>query len=149
MPIDGHFTPQMQVNSANQLWSRWVFGVQADPDKLPTIRECMPNFRRWVAKGFKSRSGRCRIIKPSVLDYEFEVQIEGPPAHDPEYRGHVKRQFIEHFMFAGFGHSSRLVRYDVDVMAGDKQDGTPAEQMIVMPSIRSLISEYIKGRRNG
>lgn len=133
------FTPEMQPNSAHQLWSRWTFGVEADPRKLPSFHECVDNFRAWVKIGFQSSAGRARLIQPSPTAYVFQVEIEGPPATDPEFREHVKRQFIAHFMFAGFGFSASLVQFDVKILAGSRDDGTPADQMVVMPPLSDLL----------
>lgn len=138
MPKSGHFTPGMQVNSANQIWSRWTFGVQASPDKLPLLRECKKNFAGWCKMGFGS-AGRARIFKPSVLEYVFEVEVEGPPANDPQYKTHIKREFIGYFMFKGFGYQSSLVRFDVKPLAGHFEDGKPADQMIVIPPLSDLL----------
>ena len=129
----------MNPNSQHQLWSRWTFGLQADVNHLPLVRDVRENARRYFAKGFQSHAGRVRITKPDALEYVIEVEIEGPPAHDPEYRTHVKRQFIEHFMFKGFGYSARLVRFDVKPLAGYLQNGKPAEQWIVMPPLSDLL----------
>lgn len=131
----GHFTTSMQPNSKNQMWSKWVFGIEANLDKLPTVREVRENAGRFFKKGFQSSAGRIRVLHPDVLSYVIEVEIEGPPAHDPDYRTHVKRHFIEHFLFKGFGYSARLVRFDVKILSGDRQDGTPADQLIAIPTI--------------
>jgi len=119
-------------NSQHQLWSRWIFGVQASPTKLPPVQECADNARHFFAKGFQSTVGRTRCDQQGRY-YVFVTEIEGPPAHDPEYIAAVKRQFIEHFMARGFGPSARLVRFHVGVLAGDQQDGQPPNQMLVMP----------------
>lgn len=136
--MSGHFTPEMQPNSEHQMWSRWVFGVQAVPDKLPLLRDCKKNFGLWCKMGF-GHAGRARITKPSVLEYVFEVEVEGPPAHDPDYRKHVKREFIGNFMFKGFGYQSSLVRFEVKPLAGKFVDGKPADQLIVMPPLSDLL----------
>jgi hypothetical protein len=134
-------------NSKHQLWSRWTFGVQADPSKLPAMQECAENFRRWAKAGFQSSAGRGRVDQPDVLTYVFQVEIEGPPATDPEFREHVKRQFIAHFMFPGFGFSSSLVQFDVKILAGSRDDGTPADQLVVMPPLSDLLKGLHDGER--
>jgi hypothetical protein len=88
-----------------------------------------------VVRGFHSTVGRARLKKTSPIDYIFEVEIEGPPVHDPAFKAHVKRQFIEHFMFKGFGYRASLVRFDVVPLAGLREDGTPADQLVVIPTI--------------
>ncbi len=135
-------------NSQHQTWSRWTFGVRADWSKLPSLQECVDNFREWAAIGFQSRAGRARLIQPTPLEYVFQVEIEGPPATDPEFREHVKRQFIAHFMFAGFGFSSTLVQFDVKILAGEREQGAPADQLIVMPPLSDLLKGLHDGERS-
>lgn len=132
---EGHFTPEMQPNSQHQMWSRWIVGWEVEFNRLCPVREVRMNVRRYFAAGFGT-IGRFRVTKPNLWAYEVEVEVEGPPAHDPEYRERVKRQFIEHFLFRGFGLSARLVRFEVKVLAGDQEDGRPPDQMIVIPPIR-------------
>ena len=123
-------------NSEHQLWSRWTFGVEASPAKLPDVDECADNARRYFAKGFRSTIGRVRCDRQGTY-YVFVVEIEGPPGHDPDYADAVKRDFTERFMAQGFGPGARLVRFVVGVLAGDQQDGRPPEQLLVMPGLAS------------
>jgi hypothetical protein len=125
----------LDPNSQHQLWSRWVFGVEASPRKLPDVKECAENARRFFAKGFKSTMGQVRCDQQGTY-YCFIVEIEGPPVHDPEYRAEVKARFEEKFMRLGFGPSARLTRFHAGVLAGDKEDGRPPEQLLVMPTLR-------------
>lgn len=126
-------------NSQHQLWSRWVFGIQADAGKCPPVDTCADNARRFFARGFGT-VGRVRCDQQGTY-YVVVAEVEGPPAHDPDYRAAVKRQFRERFLRAGFGDSARLVRFDATVLAGDRQDGAPPAQMLVMPhySISTLL----------
>ncbi|MGH7184698.1 MAG: hypothetical protein ACREIB_00235 [Pseudomonadota bacterium] len=121
-------------NSQHQLWSRWIFGVEASLAKLPPVKECADNARRYFAKGFQSTVGRVRCDQQGTY-YCFIVEIEGPPGHDLEYVESVKRNFVERFMAQGFGPSARLVRFEVGILAGDQQDGKPPDQMLVMPGL--------------
>jgi len=134
MPADGHFTPAMQVNSEHQLWSQWTFGIEADLDKVPSFEEVLTNARAYFTKLF-GHAGRIRVEQPDFLTFRIFVQVEGKPANDPDFRTHVKRQFIENFIFKGFGFCAKLVEFDVKILAGDRQDGTPRDQLIVVPTI--------------
>lgn len=142
MPAD--FTTQMQPNSQHQLWSQWTFVVRVDDfTRRPGKQECIDNFRKWVKLGFQTDVGRGECDLLPRRRYQFKVQIEGPPAHDPGYRLSVKRNFTEHFVTRGFGPGAVLEDMDVAVLAGDSENGTPPAQMIVMPllDLKSLLEE--------
>ena len=128
----------MDPNSQHQIWSRWIFGVEANPQKLPKARVCAENARTYFAKLFRSTVGRVRCDAQGTY-YCFVAEMEGPPAHDPAYARSVRRGFRSRFMAQGFGAGARLVRFDVAVLAGDTQDGKPPEQMLVMPPLSSAL----------
>jgi len=134
------FTPQMQPNSQHQMWSQWTFVVKSDR-KLPGKKECQENFRKWVELGFQTKIGRGLIRFLGGRRIRFVVQIEGPPAHDPEYREAVRSQFTEHFVSRGFGSGAVLEHFEVSILAGDSQDGKPPSQLIVLPllDLKSLL----------
>lgn len=124
----------MDPNSQHQLWSRWVFGIEANPNKLPSVEEVANNARRYFAKAFKSTVGRVRCDQQGTY-YCLIVEVEGPPAHDPGYVEALREDFTRRFMEQGFSHAAKLVRCDVGVLAGDREDGRPPDQMLVMPSM--------------
>ena len=121
-------------NSQHQVWSRWVFGVEAAPNKLPPVSECVDNARRFFSKGFASSVGRVRCDQQGTY-YVFVAEIEGPPAHDPAYAESVRKEFAERFMVPGFGPGAQLVRFTTGILAGNQQDGNPPDQLLVLPSI--------------
>ncbi len=132
-------------NSQNQLWSKWEFGIEASPRRLPKKSDVEDNARRYFAAGFGTAGKLAVKLLRTPTDatllrratyYYITVMIEGPPAHDPGYREYVRRDFTKKFVEAGFGQTARLVMFRCNIMAGDKQDGTPPEQLIVLPSIR-------------
>jgi hypothetical protein len=129
------FTPGMNPNSEHQLWSHWVFTVEADR-RFPTLGECREAgatfFRRWTGVA------RMRVYRKTVTQYIFELQGEGLPAPDPGYRTFLKRRFIEDVMFRGFGYSSRLVGLEVKILAGNAENGLPPEQLLAIPSFTTL-----------
>lgn len=121
-------------NSQHQLWSRWIIGIEASPQKLPSVREVIANARRYFAAAFKSSVGRVRCDQQGTY-YCITVEIEGPPAHDPEYVAALQRDVEARFVAKGFGHSATVTRFVTGILAGDRQDGTPPEQMLVMPQL--------------
>lgn len=132
----------MDPNSQHQLWSRWIFGVEASPAKLPDVRECVDNARRYFAKAFRSTVGRVRCDAQGTY-YCFVLEVEGPPAHDPGYMTALKRDVYERFLVPGFGPSVRLVRCEVGVLAGDVQDGRPPDQFLVVPQLPVTTALYV------
>lgn len=126
----------MDPNSEHQRWSRWIFLVEADPGKLPLVKECRENALRFFAQGFNSTSGRVKVEQYG-LKYRFTVEIEGPPVHDPDYRISVKREFVHKFMYNGFGNGARLMRFETHLLAGGREDGTPPDQFLVLPQLQT------------
>ena len=87
------------------------------------------NAANWLKKGFGS-VGRARVTE-KVTYYIIEAQVEGAPAHDPEYVVSVKQAF-ERFVEGGWGPLA-VPAVDVKVLAGDQQNGKAPSQVIVMP----------------
>lgn len=121
-------------------------GIEASPRKLPPKAVVIDNARRYFAAGFKSQAGRltvkllrtptdARLIRRASY-YYISLLIEGPPASDPDFRAAVKRDFTERFVRVGFGPTARLVMFRCEIVAGDKGDGSPPEQLLVLPTIR-------------
>jgi hypothetical protein len=119
-------------NSQHQLWSRWEFRVEA---KIENLREIELNAARWLRKGFGS-VGRTRVspeIKATGSSLLIECEVEGVPAHDPDYVASVERGF-RRFVDQGFGVGARA-SVDVKLLAGDFEDGKPRAQLIVVKRI--------------
>lgn len=119
----------MNPNSAHQLWSRWTFRVWGRPVPLAEVEA---NVRRWLRMGFGS-VGRARVeerIEQARSVVVIEAEVEGPPAHDPGYVLSVERQFAR-FVHQGWGPVATC-RVDVEILAGDTQDGTPPKQLVVV-----------------
>lgn len=131
--MNATWTGTEQPNSQNQRWSRWLFGVRTDR-RRPSVQECIENARRFFVKGFGS-AGRVRCDRRGTY-YSFVVEVEGPPAHDPAYREHVKAQFAEHFVARGFGQGARLVTFEVGLLSGSHEDGSPPDQLLVLPHLK-------------
>jgi hypothetical protein len=132
----------LNPNSEHQRWSRWVWLVRADR-KRPTKAEVIDNLRRWCRAGFKTTVGRVRcdvVVNGQGTFYRMAAEIEGPVAHDTEYRQAVFHDFRVKMVEGGFGYGAGLVRQDVTLLAGDAEDGKPRTQLLVMPSLREVLA---------
>ena len=124
----------MNPNSANQLWSKWTFTVRhkgLGVSKLVTRAEVESNFAKFARKIFGSAGVIDIKVKRGRLIVEILVESLSVTPHDPRYRDFVNTQ-ASAFFVAGFGPETR-VRTESKIMAGSKQDGTPAEQMLILP----------------
>ena len=124
----------MDPNSDHQLWSRWTFAIRvARHAPRPSRGEVIDNARKYFAMLFRAPGQlRCDVVGRV---YRITLDVEGPPAHDVGCRAHVHTDFKKRFMRAGFGPGSRLVDFQVAILAGDVQDGTPRTQLLVMPKL--------------
>lgn len=122
----------MDPNSANQIWSAWIFTVQEAGRTAPRA-DVEANAARWLRRGFGS-VGECRVSR-TAKGWKIEARVEGVSAHDPGYVASVRRQFQARFVAQGWGPlASSTVR--VRVLAGDRQDGKPRAQLVMLPTIR-------------
>lgn len=120
----------MDPNSRHQLWSRWTFKIWGKPIPIGEVRT---NVARWLKTGFGS-AGQARIsesLENGRVAVVIEADIEGVPAHDPSYVRQV-RKALRGFVEKGWGVTAYST-VDVKIMAGDQQDGKPADQLIVLP----------------
>jgi len=120
--------------------------------KQPMLSEVRPNFARWLRQWFGS-IGRARVDAWRTIPIELRelalaegvalgreragftciTEVEGRPAHDPAFvrsvwEGYVR--FVEHGFGVGTYH-----RMTSKVLAGDQQDGRPADQLLVLPRL--------------
>lgn len=121
-------------NSQHQMWSRWIFTVREAGRHAP-FEDVKSNAARWARLGFGS-VGRIRVVE-NLQGFVITVEVEGPPAHDPQYVEKVKLEFQQNFVNKGWGNfATGTVK--VKILAGDKQDGRPADQLIVLPRLRVM-----------
>jgi hypothetical protein len=132
----------LDPNSQHQMWSRWSFEV-ISKDKLPSIAECVDNFRRYIAGILQTTVGRVRVDRINSK-YLFMAEVEGPPAHDPDLRVVIHRA-ISDFTFKGFGVNATTHNFEVGILAGDEQDGRPPDQLLVMPAAILFTSLHTPG----
>jgi hypothetical protein len=125
----------LDPNSQHQLWSRWTFTVW-DNGKHPPYKEVRQNAAAWLRKGFGS-VGHAHVDE-KVSTWVIIAEVEGAPAHDPDFVKSVERQFQKHFVEKGWGPLA-ISTVEVRILAGDTQTGKPPDQLIVMPADRFLI----------
>lgn len=142
MGIAKPFGP-IDPNSQHQLWSEWIFTIYTGSKRAP-FGEVKYNAAKWLRQGFGS-VGRAKleeqIVTATLPDHSkvlenvvvITVQVEGAPAHDPGYVASVRRG-LSRFVEQGWGAMAAST-VTVRVLAGDVQDGTPRQQLVVMPSI--------------
>lgn len=124
----------MNPNSAGQLWSRWKFRIFSA--KSVPFEDIKSNAVRWIRKGFGT-AGQARIsevLERGRFIILIEVEVEGVPAHDPDYLASVKRGF-RRFVEQGWGLIATF-SVETEIMAGDIQNGQPRAQLVVIPKIR-------------
>ena len=124
----------MDPNSANQLWSRWTFSVYSD--RTVPAQDLRENADRWLRQGFGS-CGRFRLRFRRNGAVMIEADVEGVPAHDPGYVASVRMAFAR-FVEQGWGPVAQA-QTEVQLLAGDAQDGRPRSQLVVMPTIRRIM----------
>lgn len=119
-------------NTQHQLWSRWRFVVYGPAVELSEVEL---NAGRWLRQGFGS-VGHARVQEQTqngLVAYVIEAEVEGAPANEVGYVTSVKRNFYR-FVRKGWGitaHGS----VEVEILAGDRGDGKPPSQLVVMPTI--------------
>lgn len=124
-------------NSAHQRWSRWVFVVtlegQSARVQLNPVRDA---WQRYIPRLFKTTVGRgmATMHAGDVNRCVLTAEIEGPAVHDSMYRDYVRREFVNVFML-GFGPGARFDGMDASLLAGSAEDGSPAKQLVVLPSL--------------
>jgi len=119
----------MNPNSANQIWSKWSFHVR------PEIRVGLPfeDVRSNVARFFRKAFGSASImhIQQEPDGYLIEVITEGQPVHDPNFQRYIERSCAIFFQY-GFGWNTET-EMTAKLLAGSRQDGTPADQLLMVP----------------
>lgn len=124
-------TGSMDPNSQHQIWSLWTFIVTPGMVMERPFRDVKYNLSRFARNAFGSTS-QINIVWDGK-SYVIKIRSEGHPAHDPSYQKYFLENFTKFFV-NGFGLGTS-VNMLVKVEAGDKQDGKPAEQLIILPSI--------------
>jgi len=121
----------MNPNSQNQLWSKWVWFVVPGTIKQRPFSNVRDNLARFGQKAFGS-SSQMRI-RQTGRGYIVEVLTEGHPVHDPQYVAWMRSNW-ERFFVSGFGMGT-TVKMTAKLMAGSRQDGTPPDQLLIIPKL--------------
>jgi hypothetical protein len=119
-------------NSTHQRWSLWQYRVAPTGGRRPVPLVVKLNVARFGRLVFGSASQmRLRQMPDDV--WEITVRTEGHPVHDPSYTEWMHAQWRT-FLSLGFGAACRI---DVHARleAGDQQDGRPADQLIILPTV--------------
>jgi hypothetical protein len=126
----------MNPNSSNQWWGKWTFTVSQTAkghSRLVTRTELETHFARF-ARSLFGTAGQARIDRTNNR-LVLQMLIEGGNVvpHDPFFVEHV-RQRAAAFFTKGLG-AGITVSVEAKLMAGSRQDGTPSEQLLIIPAI--------------
>jgi hypothetical protein len=127
----------MNLNSGNQRWSLWEYRVYPTRTQLmqPDFKSVKANCAKFGRLVFGSASSmHIRYASDQVgrMYWEIAVLTEGHPVHDPQYTTWMHDQWRA-FLHSGFGKCD--VQAHARLEAGDRQDGRPADQLIVLPGL--------------
>ena len=126
----------MNPNSKNQRWTKWVITATQTNRVIP-FEVFKTNVAKFARKVFGSAS--VMDIEEGTLVWEVRVLSEGLASHDPTVVEYVKTLWTR-FLREGLGPST-MVEVTAALKAGSREDGTPPDQLIIMPSLASLLEE--------
>lgn len=122
-------------NSGHQRWSKWTFHFLLRSAEQPALDYVRDNARRFFAHLFRTTAGRVRVTQFGRR-WTVELQVEGVDVHDPQVQTRVRQQFARDFVRNGFRKQNAwLLRMEAALIAGSREDGTPCDQLIVMPML--------------
>lgn len=135
----------MNPNSQHQLWSRWDVTV-TPPTRwtvLPPTLGITPDlWARFVRNMFGTTAGEVRLEERgggmfSRRPWQIfaQARLEGVPAHDPAYRAYMERRLADLWIGCFRSQGTTTVEIDVHIEAGDRQDGAPPAQLIMLPTL--------------
>lgn len=120
------------MNSVHQLWSKWTVVVRPSVAVSPSFSTVQSNTARFIRKGFGT-TGVCQIRQCSgSWVIEFLVDSQRHP-HDEQIFTAFSRSLTEFFR-SGFGPQVD-VKVSARLMAGERLDGQPADQLVCLPRI--------------
>lgn len=134
----------MNPNSAHQVWSFWEYRVYPSARPHPDFATVQANCARFGREVFGSAS-QMRVTERTDhfgrRYFEIAVRSEGHPVHDPRYTAWMHDTW-RRFFLSGFGPRAE-VHAHAHLEAGDRQDGTPPDQLILMPTL--VLKESVHG----
>lgn len=126
----------MNPNSANQVWSLWEYRVYPDALHRPDYTLVKENAARFGRIVFGSAS-QMRLLyatdERGRLYWEVAILTEGHPVQDQRYVWWVHQQWVKFFQ-NGFGTACEVFSH-ARLEAGDRQDGAPPDQLIILPTV--------------
>jgi len=127
----------MDPNSKNQRWSKWKFDVIPGGTRLPAFAQIKHAAAIFARVQFGSAS-ECRVTmtRHAILPRNVltvEVRSEGHPVHDPMFCEWMHGQWTR-WALRGFGSGTTCSMVEAKLEAGDRQNGKPRDQLIIMDS---------------
>jgi len=111
--------------------------VYPDGTKKPPFQTVKENCARFGLKMFGGDSEmnvKAATDEHGRLYWEIKIRTEGHPVHEGPYTEYIHTLWKQ-FLLNGFGPASE-VRPHARLEAGDRQDGTPADQLIILPQLK-------------
>ena len=126
----------MNPNSANQRWSFWEYRIYPERTRRPDYQTVKGNSARFGRLMF-GRASEMRVVHATDTYgrpyWEVAVRSEGHPVHDPTYVLWMHNEW-QRFFQQVFGQTCE-VQPHARLEAGDRQDGTPPDQLIMLPRL--------------
>jgi len=123
----------MNPNSRNQIWSLWEFLVTPGKQVARPFEVVRHNCARFGRREFGSAS-QMNVEYRASGQWVIKVRSERHPVHDPRFV-EIMRERWEQFLTLGFGVGT-TVKLHAKLEAGSRDDGTPADQLIIIPPIQ-------------
>lgn len=128
----------MNPNSQHQRWSLWAYRVYPDATRRPGLAQVKQNCARFGRLIFGSAS-EMRVLQATDgagrLYWEIAILTEGHPVHEAPYTEWIHDQWRTFFR-DGFGPTCE-VQPHARLEAGDRQDGRPPDQLIILPTVQA------------
>lgn len=124
----------MNPNTVHQVWSRWEYRIYSDhqPD-YQTVKANCARFGRTLFGSVSAMRITQRTDGDGRLHWQIEVMTEGHPIQELLYVEWVHAQW-RRFLLEGFGHTAEI-RSHARLDAGERSDGLPADQLIILPPL--------------
>lgn len=100
---------------------------------MPLVKTNCARFGRLMFGSASQMRLNCRTDEQARVYWEISVRTEGHPVHDPQYTEWMHKQW-DRFLRSGFGQGCEI-QCHARLEAGSRQDGGPADQLIIMPPL--------------
>jgi hypothetical protein len=119
----------MDPNSLNQWWSLWTWQIVPGHRGHPpyaTVKLAAAAFGRQCFG-----AATAMRVNQRVHDWQIGVRSEGHPVHDPTFVSAMHARWRA-WVTLMFGPGSRVRLVTAKLEAGSRQDGTAAEQLVML-----------------